>query len=191
MFKTVKVQRKTRSRFKTVIGWICAEEKFLNEPHLLEVCLCSDPPPGLTHHWIFPESKVRLQTHWWYINIRWKIGDMGTLAEDWRGSYCKDSQYVAVSLSGDEWEVMYWTWHGVWVVFIKITAECAWLPKKKRKKKNPACWKPLQERLLRETREQKMLTKRCLNKATIQSSGFWWLTVQEPVKQRNDILLHK
>lgn len=38
---------------------------------------------GSTHYQNFSESKVRLRTHWWHINIR--LEDMGILAGDRRG----------------------------------------------------------------------------------------------------------
>lgn len=69
--------------------------------HLLGAYLRSDLFLGSTHHQNFSESKVRLQTHWWHINIR--LEDMGILAGVCRGCNLKDLQPVAPGPGGDGW----------------------------------------------------------------------------------------
>lgn len=80
--------------------------------HLPGAWLRSDLFFGSAHYKNFSESKVRLRTHWWHINIRRE--DMGIPAGDRRGIHW---QFVALVRRGDESGVMCILQKSLWVVF--------------------------------------------------------------------------
>lgn len=118
-------------------------------PHLLGVCLCSDPDclARLTDETSQSQRSGRRLTG----DILTSAGRpkyMGTLVGDWRGSNKKDGQYGAFPLWGGVRGHVFPSRTGFGWYFLKITAKCVWLPTKRW-----VCWKPLQEGWLRETRK--------------------------------------